>query len=111
MLYNIHSSNRVLHAHSWAVLEAHMLPIIQKIIFPIMQYGEEDEDLYQNDQVDYIRKMFGKCEDLTKNVKATHFSSSACSCANFRFRVFVSEMQISFGPSVSIDTFTGNHTV
>lgn len=37
-----------------------MLPIIQEIIFPIMQYSEEDEDLYQNDTIEYIRRKFGK---------------------------------------------------
>lgn len=36
-----------------------MLPIIQEIIFPIMQYSEEDEDLYQNDTIEYIRRKFG----------------------------------------------------
>lgn len=59
-------SNSVLHAHLWAVLEPNMLPIIQKIMFPIMQYKEEDEDLYQNDQVEYIQRKFGKWGDLTK---------------------------------------------
>lgn len=37
-----------------------MLPIIQEIIFPIMQYGEEDEELYQDNQIEYIRQKFGK---------------------------------------------------
>lgn len=50
---------RVSHAFSWAVLKPHMLLIIQEIIFPIMQYTEDDEDLYQNDTIEYIRRKFG----------------------------------------------------
>lgn len=41
-----------------------MLPIIQEIIFPIMQYSEEDEDLYQSDNIEYIRRKFGKRNKL-----------------------------------------------
>lgn len=53
-------SNSVSHAHSWSFLKPHMLLIIQEILFPIMQYSEEDEDLYQNDTIEYIRRKFGK---------------------------------------------------
>lgn len=52
----------VSHAHSWTVLKPHMLGIIQDIIFPIMQYSEDDEELYQNDTIEYIRRKFGKIQ-------------------------------------------------
>lgn len=50
----------VAHAYSWKVLKPHMLNIIKEIIFPIMQYSETDEDLYNNDTTEYIRQKFGK---------------------------------------------------
>lgn len=41
-----------------------MLPIIQEIIFPIMQYSEQDEDNYQNDTIEYIRQKFGELQTV-----------------------------------------------
>lgn len=63
-LYYFFVYNSVSHAHSWSFLKPHMLQIIQEIIFPIMQYSEEDEDLYQNDIIEYIRRKFGKHSNL-----------------------------------------------
>lgn len=68
----------VSHAFSWAVLKPHMLLIIQEIIFPIMQYTEDDEDLYQNDTIEYIRRKFGKSQRnfdtlANSNQKLTYF--------------------------------------
>lgn len=53
------SEHRVQHAHSWKILKPHMINIIREIIFPIMQYSETDEDLYNNDTIEYIRQKFG----------------------------------------------------
>lgn len=40
-----------------------MLIIIQEIIFPIMQYTEEDQQLYEDDTMEYIRRKFGTEEN------------------------------------------------
>lgn len=60
---------RVSHAHSWAVLKPHVLGIIEKIIFPIMQYTEADEELYKDDQIEYIRRKFGMFFFWHENLK------------------------------------------
>ena len=41
-------------------MKAHMLAIVQEVIFPLMCHSEEDEDLWQSDPVEYIRVKFGE---------------------------------------------------
>lgn len=37
-----------------------MLAIHQDVLFPIMSYSDEDEELWTNDPHEYIRVKFGK---------------------------------------------------
>lgn len=51
---------RVSHAFSWKFLKPHMFEIIRDVLFPIMSYTAEDEELYLTDPYEYIRVKFGK---------------------------------------------------
>lgn len=55
-----------------------MLQIIQEILFPIMQYSEEDEDLYQNDTIEYIRRKFDIYDDYSTPVPAAQVLFLSC---------------------------------
>lgn len=50
---------RVTHAHTWKLIKPHMLNIIIKVIFPILQYTEADEELWEEDPKEYIRTKYG----------------------------------------------------
>ena len=49
----------VMHAHSWKLMKPHMMAVIQDIIFPIMQYTEADQQLWEDDPYEYIRVKYG----------------------------------------------------
>lgn len=38
-----------------------MFNIIQEVIFPLMSYSDEDEELWSTDPKEYIRIKFGNC--------------------------------------------------
>lgn len=48
------------HAYTWRLLKPHMVTIIQDVIFPIMSYSQEDEELWSVDPQEYIRIKFGE---------------------------------------------------
>lgn len=50
----------VSHAHTWKLLKPHMSAIIQDVLFPLMSYSSEDDDLWSVDPHEYIRVKFGK---------------------------------------------------
>ncbi|KAL1130891.1 hypothetical protein AAG570_012132 [Ranatra chinensis] len=60
----------VSHAHSWKFLKMHMFAIIQDIIFPLMSYSQEDEELWNSDPREYIRIKFDVFEDFVSPVSA-----------------------------------------
>lgn len=92
--------NSVSHAHSWSYLKPHMLQIIQEILFPIMQYSEEDEDLYQNDTIEYIRRKFDIYDDYSTPVPAAQVLFLSC-C---KIRKGILPQAIGFLNSVSINS-------
>ncbi|XP_053574782.1 importin-8 [Bombina bombina] len=53
----------VSHAITWKQLKPHMQSIAQEVIFPLMCYKDEDEDLWQDDPYEYIRMKFDVFED------------------------------------------------
>lgn len=57
-------SQAVAHAHSWKILKPHMQLIIQEIVFPLMCHSEEDEELWQNDPIEYIRLKYDVYEEF-----------------------------------------------
>lgn len=98
--------SRVDHANSWKLIKDHFIEIFKSIIFPMMCYSSDDDQLWQDDPYEYIRMKFGGCvscvgwgswgergekpsseiglstdifEDLVSpTVAATHFLSRAC---------------------------------
>lgn len=50
----------VSHAHTWRLLKPHMAAIIQDVLFPLMSYSTEDDELWMVDPHEYIRVKFGK---------------------------------------------------
>nr|DBA30347.1 TPA: hypothetical protein GDO54_006343 [Pyxicephalus adspersus] len=53
----------VSHAVTWKVLKPNMQRISEEVIFPLMCYKDEDEDLWQDDPYEYIRMKFDVFED------------------------------------------------
>ena len=45
---------------TWKFIKAHMLTIIQEILYPLLCHSEEDDDLFENDPVEYIKVKYGK---------------------------------------------------
>ncbi len=60
----------VLPAFTWKFLKQHMLVIIQEILYPLMCHTDEDEDLFMNDPVEYIKIKYDVFEDFLSPVNA-----------------------------------------
>ncbi len=50
----------VVPVFTWKFLKPHMLVIIQEILYPLMCHTDEDQDLFENDPVEYIKEKYGK---------------------------------------------------
>lgn len=61
----------VLHSMTWKMLKADMMVVVEKIIFPLMCYSNEDEELWQNDPCEYIRMKFDIFEEYISPVSAS----------------------------------------
>uniref|UniRef100_T1HBP5 Importin N-terminal domain-containing protein n=1 Tax=Rhodnius prolixus TaxID=13249 RepID=T1HBP5_RHOPR len=61
---------RISHGHSWKFLKAHMFPIIQDVIFPLLSYSQADEEMWSSDPREYIRVKFDIFEDFISPVTA-----------------------------------------
>ena len=69
----------VSHAHTWRLLKPHMVAIIQDVLFPLMSYSAEDEELWVIDPREYIRVKFDVFEDFVSPVMAAQsLLHSAC---------------------------------
>jgi len=61
----------VLHSMTWKMLKADMMVIVEKIIFPLMCYSNDDEELWQNDPREYIKMKFDIFEEYVSPVSAS----------------------------------------
>lgn len=61
----------VLHSMTWKMLKADMMVVVEKIIFPLMCYSNEDEELWQSDPREYIRMKFDIFEEYVSPVSAS----------------------------------------
>lgn len=69
----------VSHAHTWRLLKPHMPAIISYVLFPLMSYSAEDEELWSVDPHEYIRVKFDVFEDFVSPVTAAQtLLHSAC---------------------------------
>jgi len=67
------------HAASWKLIRPHFQAIFQDLVFPMMCYSNEDDQLWHSDPYEYIRLKFDIFEDLVSPmVAAQHFLTRAC---------------------------------
>jgi hypothetical protein len=55
---------------TWKFLKQHMLVIIQEILYPLMCHTDEDDDLFENDPIEYIKAKYDVFEDFVSPVNA-----------------------------------------
>lgn len=60
----------VSHAFSWKFLKPHMLWVIQEVVFPMLCYSDQDEELFNSDPHEYIRLKFDIFEDYISPITA-----------------------------------------
>lgn len=61
----------VLHSMTWKMLKGDMMVVVEKIIFPLMCYSNDDDELWQNDPREYIRMKFDIFEEYVSPVSAS----------------------------------------
>ncbi|XP_022089193.1 importin-7-like [Acanthaster planci] len=68
----------VSHAFSWTFIKPHIQPIIQEVLFPLMCYTDEDDELWNEDPYEYIRIKFDAFEDFISPVAAAQTVLRSC---------------------------------
>ncbi|CAG2170636.1 unnamed protein product [Oppiella nova] len=71
-------NSAVNHAFTWKLIKAHMSVIVQNILFPLMCYTDEDEELWTTDPHEYIRLKFDVFEDYVSPVTAAQTLLHTC---------------------------------
>ncbi|XP_054164898.1 importin-7-like isoform X2 [Oppia nitens] len=66
------------HAFTWKLIKAHMTIIVQNILFPLMCYSDEDEELWSTDPQEYIRIKFDVFEDYVSPIVAAQTLLHTC---------------------------------
>jgi Cse1 len=44
-------------ARTWKLLQPHVPELMQRVLFPLMCFGDEDQELWDDDPLEYIRKV------------------------------------------------------
>lgn len=58
---------RINHSKSWKLIRPHFNEIFVDIIFPLLCYSNEDDQLWHDDPYEYIRMKFGQLLDTSLN--------------------------------------------
>ncbi|RWS31257.1 Importin-7-like protein [Leptotrombidium deliense] len=66
------------HSFTWKLIKTHMVLMIQNIIFPLMCYTDEDDELWTLDPHEYIRSKFDVFEDYVSPVTAAQTLLYTC---------------------------------
>lgn len=67
------------HANSWKLIRPHFQEIFVDIVFPLLCYNDDDNQLWHDDPYEYIRMKFDIFEDLVSPVVAAQvFLAEAC---------------------------------
>ncbi|CAG2114643.1 unnamed protein product [Medioppia subpectinata] len=66
------------HAFTWKLIKTHMSVIVQNILFPLMCYTDEDDELWSTDPHEYIRLKFDVFEDYVSPVTAAQTLLHTC---------------------------------
>lgn len=61
----------VSHAVTWKLIKPHAATLIKNVIFPLMSYSQEDDELWNTDPYEYIRIKFDVFEDFVSPVTAS----------------------------------------
>ena len=56
---------------TWKFLRQHMMVVVQEILYPLMCHADEDDDLFENDPVEYIKAKYDVFEDFVSPVNAS----------------------------------------
>ncbi|XP_013114275.1 importin-7 [Stomoxys calcitrans] len=70
--------NAVSHAFSWKLIKPHMVAIIQDVLFPIMSFSDQDQELWETDPHEYIKLKFDIFEDYATPVPAAQSLLHSC---------------------------------
>ncbi|XP_078529891.1 importin-8 [Lissotriton helveticus] len=60
----------VIHSVTWKQMKPHIQGISEEVVFPLMCYKDEDEELWQEDPYEYIRMKFDVFEDYVSPATA-----------------------------------------
>ncbi|CAK9302242.1 unnamed protein product [Gordionus sp. m RMFG-2023] len=108
-------SECLIQSYCWKLLKPHVDIIIREIIFKLMKYDDEDEFLWENDPIEYIRTKFDIYEDFVSPVTAAKdFLFALCSkrqgMLHQTVNYCVSDLSTSPHPSypLSLDTSSEN---
>ncbi|XP_044732158.1 importin-7 isoform X2 [Chrysoperla carnea] len=82
----------ICHSLTWKFLKPHMFAIIRDVIFPLMSYSAEDEELWNTDPHEYIRVKFDIFEDFISPITAA--STLLVSCCRKRKDMLQKSMQL-----------------
>ena len=44
-------------ARTWKLLQPHVPELMQRVLFPLMCFNDEDQELWDDDPLEYIRKV------------------------------------------------------
>ncbi|XP_020624379.1 importin-7-like [Orbicella faveolata] len=62
--------NGISNSLHWKIMRPHIQAIIQEVVFPLMCYTEEDDELWQEDPYEFIRVKYDIFEDFVSPVTA-----------------------------------------
>uniref|UniRef100_A0A182JP08 Importin N-terminal domain-containing protein n=1 Tax=Anopheles christyi TaxID=43041 RepID=A0A182JP08_9DIPT len=82
----------VSHAFSWKMLKPHIMEIIRDVIFPLMSYTDADEELWESDPIEYIRKKFDVFDDFVSPVQSAE--TLLHNCCKTRKGILTQVMQV-----------------
>ena len=69
---------RVEHAETWKYIKPHIAVLMEKVIFPLMCYTDDDDELWNMDPQEYIRRKFDFYEDFISPVSAAQTFLNTC---------------------------------
>ncbi|KAJ7370959.1 importin-7 [Desmophyllum pertusum] len=69
---------RISNSLHWKIMRPHIQAIIQEVVFPLMCYTEEDDELWQEDPYEFIRVKYGK-EGISERRAAGSSAEGWCS--------------------------------
>jgi importin-7 len=61
----------VKHAFCWKLIKPHFAGLLRDVIFPLMCHTDEDEELFTEDPLTYIREMYDIFEEMSSPVSYT----------------------------------------